>query len=217
MPKQIQSIGPPPEKHADRVVAEMMRHLATQRAHLWPAIHDVIANCKDGSPKAQRKMADRINAAGATYTKLTPGKRGKYCLEIFDMTGWDPMRNNEITLDDRCPRRPWLAHWVSVIESSGNGRCKLDFKAAPFVFVTHHALSRAAQRLGARTVDDLIAVANAIWGAADHLVDEMGIGEVLEAPPGGWLVPIFKSPGSAKVALTRHNKRRALVAATVYD
>jgi hypothetical protein len=211
----IRSVGAPPEKHADRVVGEMMRYLAEQRARLWPAIQEVIARSKDGSPKAQRKMADRIRAAGATHTVLEPGKRGKYSLVIFDMAGWDPARDKEITLEDRCPERPWLAHWVSQIESSGNGRCKLEFGSAPIVFVTHHALSRAAQRLGARTVRDLVGVAD-VWIGASRLVNEKGIQEALEAPPGGWLVAIAKA-GNAKVALQRHEKRRALVAATVYD
>ena len=33
----IQSVGAPPERHADRVVAEMLRQLAEARARLWPA------------------------------------------------------------------------------------------------------------------------------------------------------------------------------------
>ena len=47
----------------------------------------------------------RIRAAGATHTVLEPGKRGKYSLVIFDMAGWDPARDKEITLEDPCPER----------------------------------------------------------------------------------------------------------------
>jgi hypothetical protein len=35
MNPSIQSLGAPPERHADRVVAEMMQHLAQTRARLW--------------------------------------------------------------------------------------------------------------------------------------------------------------------------------------
>jgi hypothetical protein len=56
----IHSIGPPPERHADRVVAAMLRQLAQTRAHLLPAILAAFANSSDGSPKAQRKLETRV-------------------------------------------------------------------------------------------------------------------------------------------------------------
>ena len=62
----IQSIGPPPERHADRVVAEMMRDLARKRATLWKAINEAIASSTDGGPRAQRKMAERASRRNAT-------------------------------------------------------------------------------------------------------------------------------------------------------
>src|SRR5262249_7914305 len=125
----ILSIGPPPERHADRVVAAMLRQLAQTRAHLFPAICAALQSSSDGTPQAQRKLERRIKEAGALSTLLTPGKRGRYTLHFCDCTGWDPARNVETrrsrhaaaTTMARLPRQPdqercrWTArihtHW----------------------------------------------------------------------------------------------------------
>jgi len=73
----IQSVGPPPERHADRVVAEMMQELARNQSRLWDAVPEIVASSSDGSPRAQRKMEERIRRAGALATYLSPGKRGR--------------------------------------------------------------------------------------------------------------------------------------------
>jgi hypothetical protein len=51
---EIQSIGPPHEIHADRVVGEMLRDLARKRAHLQDAIAEEFRNARDGNPRAQQ-------------------------------------------------------------------------------------------------------------------------------------------------------------------
>jgi hypothetical protein len=38
----ITSLGLPPEKHADRIVAEMLRIIAAKRAECWPKLHAVL-------------------------------------------------------------------------------------------------------------------------------------------------------------------------------
>jgi hypothetical protein len=52
---EIQSVGAPPERHADRIVADMMRHLAEQQASLWETVNDVTKSphTRDGNPRAQ--------------------------------------------------------------------------------------------------------------------------------------------------------------------
>jgi hypothetical protein len=82
----IQSVGPPPERHADRIVAEMLRQLAVQRAKRFPAIAAAILGSRDGGPRAQRRMQERVERAGAIGTSLTPGKRGSYTLLFCDLT-----------------------------------------------------------------------------------------------------------------------------------
>src|SRR5262249_39495192 len=88
----IQSVRPPPERHADRVVAGMLRQLAVDHARLWETIAKIAANSSDGTPKAQRKMEERIKRTGVLTTDLLPGKRGRYTLLIYDLSGYDPQR-----------------------------------------------------------------------------------------------------------------------------
>jgi hypothetical protein len=212
----IQSIGLPPERHADRVIAGMMRVLAERRAHVWDAIQLAIVESSDGNPKAQAKMEARIRAAGAAYTSLHPGKRGKYTLLIYDFCGWDAGRDAEIGIGDAIPLKPWIACFASTVISKGGGRDRKDFKSKAVLFVTHHAVSRMAQRLGVRTVADVLHAVKVIWTAAiDFITEKKGNMEWLDAPPQGWRVKLGHS--NDIVVLKRHAKRKALVAATVMD
>jgi hypothetical protein len=212
---QIRSIGPPPEKHADRVVAEMLRHLAENHANLWVAVRAAIVASSDGSPKAQRKMEERIRRAGALETHLTPGKRGQYRLLIFDRLGWDPRRDGFILPDDPVPQQPWIACNLTRVESEGRGRDIVSYESRPALFITHHAMSRVAQRFGARTIAHLMAAAELIWeGALDLLLAKQGFAAWLDAREQGWRAPI---EGNGVVVLKRHHSRKALVAATVFE
>jgi len=57
----IQSIGPPPERHADRIIGEMMRKLAHDRAQLWDGVAKVFYSSGwSGGVRAQRRMAQRM-------------------------------------------------------------------------------------------------------------------------------------------------------------
>jgi hypothetical protein len=209
----IQSVGLPPERHADRVVAAMMRQLAETRKTLGETIVEAIVDSSDGSPKAQRKMEQRIRRAGAVQTELTPGKRGKYTIIIYDFTGWCPSRDAEIQIGDKIPEKPWIACNIGVLRSEGAGRERVSYRTRPVLFITHHALSRAAQRIGLRTPDDLIFAVKIIWRAAFKLLAEKkDIEKWFAAPPQGWRVPM--GAGNDRVVLSRHYKRKALVATT---
>ena len=211
----IRSVGLPPERHADRVVAEMMREVAKTHFMLWETIKEVIAASRGGSPKAQRKLAERILRAGAIHTKLWPGKRGKYEILIYDFTGFDPSRDAEIGPDDPIPEKPWIACNLSMLESQGGGRNMVEVNSRPVLFITHHAMSRVAQRLGMRTSEHLMASARIIWnGCLTLLNDTADENAWLKAPPDGWRVPIPPME-DALVVLKRHEKRQALVATTV--
>src|SRR5215471_13213673 len=203
MPLEINSIGPPPEKHADRVVAEMMRLLAKRQAGLWHTIVEVIAESSDGSPRSQRKMEERVKRAGALRTYLFPGKRGKYQLHIYDISGWDQSRDAEITIGDPIPEKPWIAVNLTAIESKGGGRRRLQHKTASFLFITHHAMSRAAQRHGLRTSDHLLNAVKAIFSAALRLMHKKDQKAFDDVPPDGWRVRITPDD-DAIVVLKRH-------------
>jgi hypothetical protein len=142
----ITSIGAPPERHADRVTALMLRDLAAKRARIRMAVVDAIHNSKDGNPRAQAKMAERMRKAGADCVMLKPGKRGKYTIQIYQWIGWDPIHDRVIDVDDPIPEKPWLAYLIFHIEYGGRGRGAVESKVVPVLLVTHHCLSRAAQR-----------------------------------------------------------------------
>jgi|SRR6516165_3522281 hypothetical protein len=211
----IQSIGLPPERHADRVVAEMVREMAGEHARLWDNIRAIAASSSDGNPRTQMRLEKRIRCAGAMNTRLYPGKRGRYKLQIFDDLGWDVARDAPIFVGDEIPANTQIACTVSTLVSEGRGRNSVVLAAQPILFLTKHVLSRVAQRLGARDLDDMRRAKNALWNAAMGLLDEKGsVEEWLAAPPDGWRAPI--ADGAAVVVLKRHERHEALVAATVF-
>jgi hypothetical protein len=90
---------------------------------------------------------------GADYTSLESGKRGKYRLTAYAWTGWDPIRDQRITIDDDPPVKPWLCFWAYMVEGVGRGGLKLYGRGV--LYLTHHALSRVAQRWQVRDLADL--------------------------------------------------------------
>jgi hypothetical protein len=211
----IQSIGLPPERHANRIISEMIRQMAREHAQLWDAIRAIAATSSDGNPRAQRKLEARIRRLGAVNTRLTPGKRGRYQLQLFDDMGWDVARDAPILVGDEIPQNVQIVCTLSVLESEGRGRNSVVLAARPVLFLTKHAMSRFAQRLGARELKYMRRVKNLMWNAAMSLLEEkQSLDAWLAAPPEGWRAPI--ADGTAVVVLKRHEKREALIAATVF-
>ena len=94
---------------------------------------------------------------------------------IYDWVGFDPERNLTIRASDVPPLKPWLACW-STLFSALDGKRRSARGA--FLLVTHHALSRLAQRLGAREPDDLLAAMQTLGqaGIARMHRDDDGVG-----------------------------------------
>ena len=111
---QITSVGPPPELHADRVVGLMMGHLIEQAMHVRDALQHTIAHATDGGERAQRKLQEKLKAAGTVLGRrivacnLTPGKKGRYSARLMFWSGWDRDRDREIAAGDKMPARPWI-------------------------------------------------------------------------------------------------------------
>jgi hypothetical protein len=104
---------------------------------------------------------------------------------------------------------------LTAIESKGRGHGVTELSSHPILFITHHAMSRAAQRLGMRTAEHMLEVATMIWiGTMDLMLEADSLDAWLAAPPAGWRVPI---EGGGLVVLKRHEERHALLAATVLD
>ena len=146
-------------------------------------IREQITRTKGGSIKAQQKMVSRLEQAGAMEVHLVPGKRGKYELYWYEWNGWDPETKKQIKIVDQkaankdsrkaqiftlkngyvdmnmvIPDKPWLACVLKRMQSLGNGLMEMTIQSVTTLLVTHHALSRMAQRYEVRSVEDLLVV-----------------------------------------------------------
>jgi hypothetical protein len=154
---RIQSLGLPPEKHADRIVAAMMRVIVEERAESWRKLNALMRqNLPDGNPAAQVRFFKKVTAAIDSFllgSHLEPGKRGRYKIRLVVLDGWDAERSDIIHDDDPIPEKPWIA--VSSVTITSKGRFRYDESCEVPLLITHHALSRLTQRCGARTLKEL--------------------------------------------------------------
>jgi hypothetical protein len=213
---EINSVGPPPVRHADRIVGAMMRHLAKQHSLLWEIVENTMRgpHVRDGNSRAQAKLEARIKQAGAFFTKLEPGKRGRYKLTVFDWTGYDRDADRRIAIDNVIPERPWLAAWYHMIE--GKGRGFIESRSSAVLFLTHHCLSRVVQRWQVRTMDELERVIETIGAVAMTYIiaNDNGTDTWHRTADGGIRVPFPNH--SAVMILKGHEKHRAMVVTTIW-
>jgi hypothetical protein len=159
-------VGPVPARHADRIVAEMLRAIVRARGSIYDQVSAVVKSSRDGNPRAQAKMAERLWAAGGEllcHVGLDPGKRGRYELLVVAVQGWDPGRRSYIASGDVIPEKPWLAGTLITIVGRGRGLRDQTSKVA--FYITHHALSRLVQRSGVRTSSQLLAATRSMFAA----------------------------------------------------
>lgn len=202
---QVDADTRPPERHADRVVAQLMRDLAQKQALVAKSMRDAFAaSSRDGSPRAQQRMANRIKAAGAIHVDLKSGTRGRYRLMIEELRGWDPAEHRTICVFDPVPEKPWLVWYVTRIDGRAH-----DVKSVPVMFVTHHALSRAAQRFGVRTAEHIV---NVTWHTWLSTVEKSkSPAWLLNPPPQGHRINLGDG---VTAVLRRHETEGTLVVAT---
>jgi hypothetical protein len=215
---QINSVGPPPDLHARRVINEMMQHLSEQAARLRDVLQGAIATSADGSPRAQARLQERLRNAGSVLgrrvvaTSLRSGKRGKFELLLHFWSGWDRAHDREILIGDKVPPKPWIVLWHTEVVGSGN--YYVTWHRAPIVFVSCHVLVRMAQRGGLRTIDDMLTALARIALSSAELFKSKGCEQALCPPPSGWHVPLVND---VKLVLRRHHEKMCLVATTVLD
>jgi hypothetical protein len=133
---------------------------------MYDQVWAVVNSGRDGSPRAQAKMAERLWAVGGEllcYVSLDPGKRGRYELFVVAVEGWDPGRRSIIASGDVIPERPWLAG--TLITIVGRGHRLYDQTSKVAFYITHHALSRLVQRSGVRTSSQLLSATRRMFAA----------------------------------------------------
>jgi len=166
---QIISVGAPPEQHADRVTAEMIEFIVRLRAAVWAKGEATLPPSAMGNPTSQARHVARLrklNGALWPFLHLTPGKRGRYTLELIEITGWDGNAHRRIdAFDDiaELPSRLWL--YVEHIRSVCRINAASEGSGGGIVWLSHHALSRLCQRCNARRPRDLIVATHALVSA----------------------------------------------------
>jgi hypothetical protein len=214
---EIQSVGLPHSIHADRIIGLMLQHMAKRQAELWAGIDAILDDpyCRDGNPRAQAKLEAKIRKLGALRTSLTPGKRGRYEMFIYTLAGWDPKRDVPIEPGDPIPEKPWVCTLFHIVCGQGHGRVTHAISSPP-LFVTHHSLSRSAQRWGVRTAEDLSAVIETITDVAFAYLIEIGGVAQINTPPEGVRLPMSENNATV-IVVEKHETRQALVVSTVLD
>lgn len=165
-PPEIKTVGPPPERHAARVVADMCRWLTTEQPRLHArhlALLKTTSAAKLGNPKAQQRFMRRLRAdpvlkGRILSTSLNPGKRGKCTLSWLVWKMVTP-EGEDASPTDLYP--PWICCCMDVFyirDKDASHRIRL-------VTFSHHAMQRLAERCGAKTPDDLLAALRdiALW------------------------------------------------------
>jgi hypothetical protein len=214
---EINSVGPPPERHASRIISAMLSHLAVRHAATWGMIHGITKDphSRDGHPKAQKKLELRVKAAGAAWTKLTPGKRGRYRLSISSWVGWSPNQDKRLTIDAEIPEKPWITLDHHVVE--GKGRGWVSFSSRFVVFITTHSLVRTCQRWKVKTLADIEMVINSIAAIClDYISKAEGAGDddwCSKIPPDG--IRLRTPRNGPTLICKKHDKYHALVVVTV--
>jgi hypothetical protein len=180
----IKSIGPPPERHAERMAIEFARWLVAEERRRIPLWDQVFKNASDGNPKGQIKMLERLAAiSGNTLldADLQPGKRRKYRMALHLMVGWD--NGDLIATDAPIPPAPWLALIVERVRLT-YATTKHDQMVV--ALISQHAIARLAERCGARNPHDLTYIARDMSRAILKLNKTADRNAM---PEGGWRAP----------------------------
>jgi hypothetical protein len=128
----------------------------------------------DGNPLAQSKLARRLEDEGWPFVfrvdLVKSGKRGRYTLHFFGLDGFNPVTRRIIEAERDIPHKPWLA--ISSFLVLSRGKHAYDESSGIVMLLTHHALSRLAQRTSVRTVSDIYVAAIGLWAAhVEHVVE----------------------------------------------
>ena len=142
---QITSIGPPPDRHAQRVVKEILNYLLVEQERLRAPAVGLIDVDRMGTPIGQKRVADRLRGALgplALSVHLETGRRGKFKLLLSEWSIWNPEANAEADPSRPAPPNAGLAVVTSIYTgASHRGKVKTH---TPLV-LSQHALERLAE------------------------------------------------------------------------
>jgi hypothetical protein len=163
-PPRIQAAGAVPERHADRVVAEMLRWIVAERRQRMAALKGIFNATPDANPQEQEELVDKFKRIGRKFfplvTLVETRKRGIW---IVSIDGWDRDAHKLIFNSDEIPERPQLAASIIVVKGLGNYQRKTEIRVS--LIASHHSLSRLVQRSENRTADDLLAAVTSLFRA----------------------------------------------------
>jgi hypothetical protein len=167
-PPRINVVGDEvPERHADRVVAEMLRWIVAEHQQRMAALKGILSSTPDANPQDQQRLADKFKRLGGPFFPavglMKSAKRGRYEIHILAIDGWNRDTQKLIFVRNEIPERPQLA--ASVLIAKGLGHHRHDLEMRVELIVSHHALSRLVQRSENRTVDDLLTAVTSMFTA----------------------------------------------------
>ena len=152
LPPQIQSVGPPPDRHARRMTREMCLWAIAERERIDELMADAIRKTKSSlrNPVAQQRFVERIRRAaphGVIDISATTGK-GAFAMKLVDWGVLDPTSRTTLVTSDVAPGRLWLAcsqHTYNFLKTG-----EVETQDALIFAITTHAMQRLAQRCAAR-------------------------------------------------------------------
>lgn len=202
---RINSVGPPPDKHAERIVGEMLRYMHLQRTLMHTKHGNSLIDVRTmGAPAGQMKTVEKMRKAIGPLLldiSLLRAKRGKFILMATEWILWDAKAQQPIPSGATLPPGPL---WLAVTSSTYTGTNYIPKVTTGLALViSKHTLERFCQRAGVVTVGDMILAVRKLWYAVDHLMSrfEPKSSDWLRPPDGAWLLAMdFKDTPVAVVA-----------------
>jgi hypothetical protein len=167
-------VADPPERHAARIVAEMVKWLAVEQSRFEHVLAREIATGRSrlGSVIAQERLVARLRRAGdgkgLVDLRLWPGKKAGFLIRWTDWRAVTPQTARMLKEGEPVPERAWLSCEIMYFTARHPTRYHRAF------LLTHHAMVRLATRCGATTPDHLLDAMREIWRGFVECADRVG-------------------------------------------
>ena len=228
----ISSIGPPPERHAERIVGEMLAWLHVENHRLWQILAGSLDLNQMGNPVGQERAVRRFRDKAKPLLldfRLVTGKRGKYKLTLVTWEIWDVVNHRVADASGLLPPYGCLAVGFAQKRGRGwpDGKAIDRWRYSTTLIISRHACLRLAMRAEVKTVPDLLAAVRELWETVAVFVNELPDEEVVRekegdeerrwwqtAPPEGWRLTM---PRGTVAVVGQYNDSPRLVVKTILD